>query len=70
VNYRLHHVSRNLTQLVGLAAGLGFLFTGWAIYSNNGFDSKWLFFIGFLMVPTGLLVLGNTLIKTPAEEET
>jgi len=69
VNYRLHHVSRNLTQLVGLSAGLGLLFTGWAIYSNNGFDFKWLFFIGFLMVPTGLLALGNTLIKIPAEKE-
>lgn len=69
MNYRLRHVSRNLTRLAGLSAGLGFFFAGWAIYSNNGFDSKWLFFLGFLMVPTGLLVLGNALIEIPAEEE-
>jgi hypothetical protein len=46
---------------------MGLLFAGWAIYSNNGFDSKWLFFLGFLMVPIGLLVLGTTLVRVPED---
>lgn len=54
-------------MLLGLAVGLGFLFTGLTIYSNHGFDSKWLFFVGFLMVPIGVLVLGTALVRIPEE---
>lgn len=66
MNYR-SQLRNDLNRWLVLSAGLGFFFTGLTIYSNHGFDSKWLFFLGFLMVPIGLLVLGNALVRIPEE---
>ena len=45
----------------GAALGLALLVTGWIVFSNNGFDSAWTFFLGSAMLPTGLIVAGTAL---------
>ncbi len=55
-------------KLIGVAVGLGVLLVGVTIYSNHGFESSIIFFIGFLMVPLGLIVLGTVLVRVPSDE--
>ena len=59
--------TRNLKKLAGLSTGLGFLAAGWTIYSNHGFDSSMLFFIGLLLVPLGVITLGISLVGSSEE---
>ncbi len=52
-------------RFIGVAIGLVLLFVGVTIYSNHGFQSGIIFFLGFLMVPMGLIVLGTVLVRIP-----
>ena len=57
-----------LNKLAGIAAGLGFLTAGGAIYANNGYDSSMLFLIGLLFLPLGVITIGSILVGKIDEE--
>ena len=45
------------------------LLAGLTIYSNHGFASSMVFFVGFLMIPLGLILLGTALVRVTVDEE-
>ena len=45
------------------------LLAGVTIYSNHGFASSMVFFLGFLMIPLGLILVGTALVRVTPEEE-
>lgn len=43
----------------GTALGATMLLAGWTIYSNNGYSSSLVFFLGMILLPTGLYTLAS-----------
>lgn len=43
----------------GTAVGSLMLVAGWSIYTNNGYDSALVFFVGLILLPVGLYALAS-----------
>ena len=65
--FRVPQKTSDLKRLAGLATGLLFLLAGWIIYTGHGYDSSLLFFIGFLLLPLGVITLGISLLGSSEE---
>ena len=65
---RVQLKTSHFKRLAGIAAGLGFLAAGGAIYANNGYDSSMLFLIGLLLIPLGVITIGSILVGKIDEE--